>query len=174
MYIGESFIGEGANAAHINVFIGDKNGSVGIGLTSSVAAPRMGYIPFMAIHCPNVPVKPATLFAAKADFRNDVHANMTWGPAQAGIAKGVGECVEEQILPAHTVDAWCIIAGVWVNWEANDADLIYKHNYIAMKTAIKRALNSEPSEEELKKAMVSPKNPFFNASSSKFFDFKYK
>jgi 5,6,7,8-tetrahydromethanopterin hydro-lyase len=161
MYIGEAFIGEGANAAHINVFVGEKNGVVGSGLTASVAAPRMGYIPFMAIHKPNVPVKPATLFAAKADFRNDTHANMTWGPAQAGVARGVQEAVDEGILPAEAVDEWCIIAGVWVNWEANDADTIYKHNTEAMKTALKRAMNNEPTAQEINLAMSNPSNPFY-------------
>jgi len=50
MYIGEAFVGSGPNAAHINVFIGPKDGPVGTAIASSVAAPRMGYIPFMVIH----------------------------------------------------------------------------------------------------------------------------
>ena len=161
MYIGEAFVGSGPNAAHINVFIGPKDGPVGAAIASSVAAPRMGYIPFMVIHKPNVPVKPATLFSAKADLRGDNHSNMTWGPAQAGIARGVYECVQEGILPEETEDNWAIIAGVWVNWDADDADLIYCHNHEAMHLAITRAMNHLPSKEEVKAAYDDPGNPFY-------------
>ena len=161
MYIGEAFVGRGPNAAHINVFIGPKNGPVGTALASSVAAPRIGYIPFMVIHKPNVPVKPATLFSAKADLRGDTHSNMTWGPAQAGIARAVYECVQEGILPKESENNWAIIAGVWVNWEADDADLIYSHNHEAMRLAITRAMNHLPSKEETEAANDDPGNPFY-------------
>ena len=161
MYIGEAFVSRGPNAAHINVFIGSKDGPVGTALASSVAAPRMGYIPFMVIHKPNVPVKPATLFSAKADLRGDTHSNMTWGPAQAGIARAVYECVQEGILPKEAENNWVIIAGVWVNWEADDADMIYSHNHKAMRLAITRAMNHLPSKEETKAANDDPGNPFY-------------
>ena len=167
MYIGEAFIGSGANAAHINAFVGDKNGPVGTGLTASAAAPRMGYIPFMAIHKPNVPVKPATLFAAKVDMRSDEHANLTWGPAQAGVARGVQECIDEKTLPECAANDWCIIAAVWVNPEANNADEIYNNNHIAMKTAIQRALKGDPTEEEIQEAMKNPSNPFYTPTLNK-------
>ncbi len=161
MYVGEAFVGSGPNAAHINVFIGLKDGPVGTAIASSVAAPRMGYIPFMVIHKPNVPVKPATLFSAKADLRGDIHSNMTWGPAQAGIARAVYECTQEGILPREAEDNWAIIAGVWVNWEADDADLIYIHNYEAMRLATTRAMSNLPSKEETKAANNNPGNPFY-------------
>jgi 5,6,7,8-tetrahydromethanopterin hydro-lyase len=161
MYIGEAFVSSGPNAAHINVFIGPKDGPVGTAMASSVAAPRMGYIPFMVVHKPNVPVKPATLFSAKADLRGDTHSNMTWGPAQAGIARAVHECTQEGVLPGEALDNWAIIAGVWVNWEAEDADLIYIHNYEAMRLAITRAMRNLPSMEEIKAANNTPENPFY-------------
>jgi 5,6,7,8-tetrahydromethanopterin hydro-lyase len=161
MYIGEAFIGSGPNAAHINVFIGPKDGPVGTAIASSVAAPRMGYIPFMVIHKPNVPVKPATLFSAKADLRGDTHSNMTWGPAQAGIARAVYESVQEGVLPKEAEDNWAIIAGVWVNWEADDPDLIYAHNYEAMRLAITRAMDHLPTKDEIMAANNNPGNPFY-------------
>jgi len=161
MYIGEAFVGSGANAAHINVFIGPKDGPIGTAIACSVAAQRMGYIPFMVIHKPNVPVKPATLFSAKADLRGDTHSNMTWGPEQAGIARAVYECVQDGVLPKEAENNWAIIAGVWVNWEANDADLIYAHNHEAMHLAITRAMNHLPSKEEINAANNNPGNPFY-------------
>ncbi len=161
MYIAEAFVGEGPNAAHINLFMGPKEGPVGAALVSSVAAPRMGYIPFMVIHKPNVPVKPATLFAAKVDLRGDTHSNMTWGPAQAGIARGIQECVEEGTLPPEAPEEWCIVAGVWVNWNADDEHVVYQHNYEAIKLVIQRALQNYPPAEIIKEANLNPGNPFY-------------
>jgi 5,6,7,8-tetrahydromethanopterin hydro-lyase len=65
MYIGEAFIGSGPNAAHINVFIGPKDGPVGTAIASSVAAPRIGYIPFMVIHQPNGEICAVTFFKGR-------------------------------------------------------------------------------------------------------------
>jgi formaldehyde-activating enzyme len=56
---------------------------------------------------------------------------------------------------------WAIIAGVWVNWEADDADLIYAHNYEAMRLAITRAMGHMPPKEEIKAANSNPGNPFY-------------
>src|SRR5437762_1416038 len=41
MLIGESFIGEGAEAAHINTVLGDRDGPVGIAWTTALATPRL-------------------------------------------------------------------------------------------------------------------------------------
>ena len=58
MFIGESLVGESPNAAHINLYIGPRTGPVGTALATAAAAPRQGYIPFMVVMKPNVPVKP--------------------------------------------------------------------------------------------------------------------
>jgi 5,6,7,8-tetrahydromethanopterin hydro-lyase len=42
MYIGESFIGEGAEAAHINPVLGDRAGPVGVAWGTALATPRTG------------------------------------------------------------------------------------------------------------------------------------
>src|SRR5579859_3247716 len=60
--VGESFIGEGAEAAHINTVLGDREGPVGTAWATSLAMPRPGHIPFVTVLKPNLPVKPPTLF----------------------------------------------------------------------------------------------------------------
>jgi len=87
MFIGESLVGERPNGAHINLYIGPRTGPVGTAMASAAAAPRLGYIPFMAILKPNVPVKPITLFCGKADLRGELHETLNWGPAQIGVSE---------------------------------------------------------------------------------------
>lgn len=162
MYIGESFVGSGPNAAHINVLVGPRTGPVGQSLANSLAAPRMGYIPFMTCLQPNVPVKPATLFVAKADLRGETHENMTWGPAQAGVAKGVQECLLEGVLPAEAENDWAVVAAVWVNWSAGNAEEVFANNYRATREAIARAMSNLPSLAQAAEASKQPCNPFYN------------
>ncbi len=57
MWIGESFVGSGANVAHINVFVGPRDGPVGAAQVAGMSSPSMGYIPFMAVLRPNLPAK---------------------------------------------------------------------------------------------------------------------
>jgi 5,6,7,8-tetrahydromethanopterin hydro-lyase len=166
MYIGESFVDRGINAAHINVLIGPKNGPVGAALTSSLAAPRLGHPPFMTILGPNLPVKPATLFSAKGDLRGDLHSTLTFGPAQQGVAEGITKAVNDELLPEFAIEDWVIIAAVWVNWEANDADKIYVNNREATYEAIERAMKAEPTAQTLIEAMGSVSNPFYTPPAS--------
>ncbi|WP_029770579.1 formaldehyde-activating enzyme [Pseudogulbenkiania sp. MAI-1] len=163
MHIGESFVGSGPNAAHINMLVGPRSGPVGQALANSLAAPRMGYIPFMTCLQPNVPVKPATLFVAKADLRGETHENMTWGPAQAGVAKGVQESLLEGVLPQEAENDWAVVAAVWVNWSANDAEEVFANNYRATKEAIARAMNNLPDLDTAASASRAPSNPFYSA-----------
>ncbi len=99
MWIGESFVGSDANVAHINVFAGPKDGPVGTALATGMATPRMGHIPFMAVLRPNLPAKPATLFVNKIALSGERHENMTFGPAQAGVARGVQQAYDKGVLP---------------------------------------------------------------------------
>ena len=165
IYIGESFIGEdGAgnyNAAHINSLFGHKSSSVGQALLSAMAAPRQGYIPFMAIHQPGIPVKPDTLFAAKAEIGSEMHGNATWGAAQAGLAKGIQDLVEEGVINDDMFENWCIVACVWVNPKVNDLDMVYKNNRQCINTAIKNSLSGKPSKEDVANAQANAYNPFY-------------
>src|SRR5262245_64376859 len=91
MLIGESYVGEGAEAAHVNTVLGERDGPVGVAWATALATPRAGHTPFVAVLLPGLPVKPMTLFVNKAPIADDGHGTLTWGPAQAGVAGGVAD-----------------------------------------------------------------------------------
>src|SRR5438552_15692763 len=91
--IGESYVGEGANAAHVNTVLGGRDGPVGAAWATALATPSHGHAPFVVVLHPGLPVKPFTLFVNKATIASDSHANLTWGAAQAGVASGVADAV---------------------------------------------------------------------------------
>lgn len=115
----------------------------------------------MVVLQPGVPVKPSVAFINKADLRGEQHENMTWGPAQAGVAKGVQECLLEGVLPAEAENDWCVITAVWVNWTAADADEVFSNNYQAAKEAVQRAMKNLPDLAAIRAAAADVRNPFY-------------
>src|SRR2546429_4102636 len=94
--IGESFAGEGAEAAHVNTVLGGRDGPVGTAWATALAMPRPGHVAFVTILRPNLPVKPLTLFVNKAPMADERHGDLTWGEAQAGVARGVADAVPDR------------------------------------------------------------------------------
>lgn len=161
MHIGESFIGSGPNAAHINVVLGPKDGPAGGAWASALSSPTVGHLPYMVVLQPGIPAKPMTVFINKAALSGDTHENMTWGPAQAGVAKGVTECLLDGTLPPEAEDEWCVIAAVWVNPAAFDADEVYRNNLAAARGAVTAAIQRMPKLDAVRAAAASPSNPFY-------------
>ena len=159
--VGEGFVGSGPNAAHLNVVLGRKGGPVETAWVTALATPRQGHAAFVAILQPNVPVKPLTLFVNKADIRGEEHANLTWGPAQAGVARGVAEAVADGLVPGEEIDDLLLMAAVWVDWSADDAGEVYENNARATLAALEAAVARRPALDEILAARETPFNAFF-------------
>jgi 5,6,7,8-tetrahydromethanopterin hydro-lyase len=159
--LGESFVGTGANAAHVNTVLGAKGGPVEMAWASALAHPTEGHIAFVTVLRPSLPVKPFTLFVNKAPLAGERHSEMTWGPAQAGVARGVAEAVAEGIIDATAVDDLVLIAAVWVNPSADDAEAVYANNTRATREALRAGKERQPPIADVLAARAAPFNPFF-------------
>jgi 5,6,7,8-tetrahydromethanopterin hydro-lyase len=163
MLIGESYIGEGAEAAHVNTVFGERSGPVGAAWATALATPSSGHTPFVVVVVPGLPVKPMTLFVNKAPIAGDEHANLTWGAAQAGVAGGVADAVSEGILSAADADQNLLIAAVWVNPAARDADKVYANNRAATREALRGGAAGTPRVADVLAARGRPANPFYTS-----------
>ena len=161
MQIGECFVGSGPNAAHVNTVLGSRAGPVGAAWAGALATPTHGHAPFVAVVRPGVPAKPFTLFVNKAEVRDDDHARLTWGPAQAGVASGVVDAVAEGVIAAAEIDDLVLIAAVWVDWAAADGDEVYRNNRDATLGALRAGSRNDPAFEDVVAAASTPWNPFF-------------
>jgi 5,6,7,8-tetrahydromethanopterin hydro-lyase len=161
VYIGESFIGDGVNAAHINIVLGPRDGPVGTAWATALATPSAGHVPFVTVAQPGVPTVPPTLFINKATLAGSTHSNLTWGAAQAGVAQGVGRALEEGVIDRDAVGDLVVIAAVWVNPKADDASKVYANNATATHEALRRALSELPATDVFLAAARTPFNPFF-------------
>jgi 5,6,7,8-tetrahydromethanopterin hydro-lyase len=161
MLIGESFIGEGAEAAHINVVLGNRSGPVGTAWATALATPSAGHTPFVAVLQPGIPAKPLTLFINKAAIASPEHGTLTWGAAQAGVAGGVADAVADGVVAPADTDDLLVIAAVWVNPDAREAGLVYANNREATKAALDAAARSRPDLAQVLAARANPVNPYF-------------
>jgi 5,6,7,8-tetrahydromethanopterin hydro-lyase len=163
MLIGESFVGEGAEAAHVNTVLGDRAGPVGTAWATALATPGSGHTPFVAVLRPGLPVKPLTLFVNKATVAGANHSELTWGAAQAGVAGGVVDAVSDGIVSTADADRLLLIAAVWVNPAASDADKVYANNRAATRQALRSGAEGLPQIADVLGAATAPANPFYTA-----------
>jgi 5,6,7,8-tetrahydromethanopterin hydro-lyase len=163
LQIGEGFAGDGPNAAHVNTVLGSNDGPVGTAWTTALATPRLGHAPFVVVLRPNLPVKPFTLFVNKAAVdaeRNERHAHLTWGAAQAGVAAGVTAALHKGVVSEADADKTLLIAAVWVDPKANDEDTVFANNEDATLAALVNGQYGSPTVADVL-AAGAPQNPFF-------------
>jgi 5,6,7,8-tetrahydromethanopterin hydro-lyase len=164
MELGEGFAGDGPNAAHVNTMLGVKEGPVGAAWATALATPRAGHTPFVVVVKPNVPVKPMTLFVNKAtvDAANEMHARLTWGAAQAGVAAGVVAAHHKGVLNEADGETLVLVAAVWVNPQADDEDAVYANNLEATLAALTAGRHRTPTMRAVFDA-GEPGNPYFRS-----------
>lgn len=159
--IGEAFVGEGRNAAHINTVLGGRGGAVETAWATALATPRQGHIPFVAVAQPGVPIRPLTVFVNKATIADSQHGQMTWGPAQAGLAAGVADAIAGGVLDRSTLDELLLIAAMWIDPATDRADEVFENNRAAACAALRNGRDSTPSVDDFLVAAAQPWNPFF-------------
>jgi 5,6,7,8-tetrahydromethanopterin hydro-lyase len=160
MMVGESLVGEGNEVAHIDLLIGSKDGPVGQAFAAALLNQKEGHTNLLAVVAPNLPAKPDTIIANKVTMRGATQAVQMFGPAQAGVARAVVDSVREGVIPEDQVDDLCVVAGVFIHWEATDDKKIFDWNYAATKESIARALRSEPSTREVLDGAAEARHPF--------------
>jgi 5,6,7,8-tetrahydromethanopterin hydro-lyase len=164
LLIGESFVGDGAEAAHVNTVLGRRDGPVGTAWATALASPRPGNAAFVAVVRPGLPAKPLTLFVNKATIAGDEHGVLTWGAAQAGVAGGVADAVAEGVISEADADDLLLIAAVWVNPAARDAGKVYANNRAATTAALRAGAAGAPAVAEVLAARDHPVNPYYDAT----------
>lgn len=148
-FIGEALIGTGDNLAHLDLIIGSKDGPVGISFANALSTPSKGHGGLLGAIRPNLLAKPISLIVPKVTIADLEDANKIFGPAQAAVAKGIADAVEEGLIPLNKVDEWLIIVSVFIHPAAKDYRKIYQYNYGATKLAIQRALKGYPPIEKI-------------------------
>jgi 5,6,7,8-tetrahydromethanopterin hydro-lyase len=156
----EALVGDGPEIAHIDLVIGPRGGPVETAFMNSLAMPREGHTPLLAVLEPNLQPKPCTLMVNKVTIKNANQALLMFGAGQAAVAKAVIDSVEDGVIAKSDADDLLVIVSVFIHWEAKDKQKIYEYNYEATKLAIKRAMEGEPSVSEALARKEKASHPF--------------
>jgi 5,6,7,8-tetrahydromethanopterin hydro-lyase len=160
---GEAFVGEGAQAAHLNTVLGAVGGPVETAWITALATPREHHAAFVVVAAPGTAVRPFTLFVNKAAIAGERHGALTWGAAQAGVAGGVLDAVADGVIDPDAVHELLLIAAVWVNPDADDEGAVYDNNRQATRRALELGRAGRPSVPEAMALRERPWNAFFTA-----------
>lgn len=161
--IGEGFVGEGPELAHVNTVLGPREGAVGTAWATALATPRAGHIPFVCVLRPGLAVVPATLFVNKAPLSGEAHESLTWGAAQAGVAEGVATALHAGIIDPEAAPDLALIAAVWVSSAAVDAELVHANNRHATLDALRAGHDRRPTVADVSAERDAAWNPYFPA-----------
>jgi len=158
--VGEALAGQGAEVAHIDLMIGNRDGPVAVAFAKAKTAPTSGHEPLLAILEPNLTVKPVTLIVPTVRITSMRQASMVYGPAQTAVAKAVIDSVADGTIPKEAVEELIIIVNVFVHPTAVDRQRVYINNYKAMRHAIRKAVEGRPNIDELIENKDRSKHPF--------------
>ncbi|AUB85669.1 formaldehyde-activating enzyme [Candidatus Thiodictyon syntrophicum] len=148
--------GKDVTAAMPEILIGAVDGPVGHAFANMMAQSK-GHTAMFAVRDINQLVRPATIMVPKVTLKHTAQVELFGGLVQSATADAVLDCVIEGIIPRDQANDLCIITLVWIDpgcaalakkGKLDKADM-YKNNYEATKLAIQRALNDEPSIDEL-------------------------
>jgi 4-hydroxy-tetrahydrodipicolinate synthase len=160
--VGESLVGERVELAHIDLLIGDKKGPVGEAYAKALTHPSKGREGLQVILEPNMQVKPPTIMIPTVKVSSLRHASLTYGPAQAAIAKAVVQCVDDGILPKEMAEDIVLIVNVFVHPSASARKRVFINNYKATRNAIRKAMEGLPTLEDNVRNAESARHPLRN------------
>lgn len=160
--VGESLVGNRAELAHVDLLIGMKDGPVGDGYARALTHPAKGKEGLQVILEPNMQVKPATVMIPTVKVTSLRHASLTYGPAQAAVAKAVMKCVEDGIIPKEASEDIVIIANVFVHPSASSRKRVFINNFKATRNAIRKAMEGLPTVEDGIENAENARHPFRN------------
>ena len=161
MLVGESLIGDGNEVAHIDLNVGPRGSAAETAFANCLTTfNNDGFSALLAVVAPNLATKPSTVMFNKVTIKGAKQAVQMFGPAQAGVAKAVMDCVEDGTIPAGEAEDIFISVGVFIHWDANDDRKIQDYNYRATKEALKRAVAGEPKAKDVLAKRGSASHPF--------------
>jgi hexulose-6-phosphate synthase (EC 4.1.2.-) len=147
--VGEALVGDGAELAHIDLILGDKDGAAGMAFANAFSQLSMGHTPLLAVVRPNLLTKPATLVIPKVTVKKESQVNQVFGPVQSAVAKAVADSVEEGVFKDIDIEKTVVLVSVFIHPTAKDYNKLYRYNYGATKLAIRRAVEKFPDTATL-------------------------
>ena len=153
--VGEGFAGPPFfELAHIDLLLGRRGGPVDKAIAQALAVAHPGH-EVRLIH-----ESPRTLLVPTVTIRSDKQAAHIYEHATRGVQRAIQASIDDGFLPKEALDELVIIANVFVHPSAANRTRIELNNYKAMRAAIRKAIESRPTLDELLAERHSARHPF--------------
>ncbi len=151
---GEAFSGPPlTEVAHIDLLIGIKGGPVDNAVQKALMRPPSKSKPRIIGNLPKILLVPTVTIS------NEKQESHVFEDAKEGVLLAVDGSITAGELPEEILDDIVIVANVFVHPGASMRFRIKMNNYKAMRAAIRRALESRPTLDELKADMEAFRHP---------------
>ncbi len=160
--IGEAMLGKGAEAAHINLLIGDRDSVVGSAITQGILRGKTRDLPFPASIRANLLIKPITFIIPKLDINNTPPKVTMYEVIEHAIGKAIADAVEEQVISSSLLDKWVVLCSIYLDPKAEDGRKLYAYHYSAVKLALQRAFTAYPPLSKILYEKNRARNPLMD------------
>ncbi|MGY5879201.1 MAG: 4-hydroxy-tetrahydrodipicolinate synthase [Candidatus Thorarchaeota archaeon] len=152
---GEALYGGNSEVAHVDLVLGIRDGPMSEALvdTGKIIEGR---------HPSNVikDLELTTVFAPTVTVTSEKHKKMVFDVAQKAVADAVKRTITDMIIPHELVPDLILAVNVFVHPSAANPRRVHINNFIAVRHAIRRAIEGRQSVDEIIARKDSARHPF--------------
>jgi 4-hydroxy-tetrahydrodipicolinate synthase len=152
---GEALFGGGTEVAHVDLVMGLRDGPM------KEAVKHAGKIS-ENVHSSNriKDLELTTVFAPTVTITSEEHRKMVYDVAQKAVTDAVRRTITDRILPEELVRDLILAVNVFVHPSAANPKRVHINNFIAVRHALRRAIEGRQSTEEIISRKDSARHPF--------------
>ncbi|MDH4213305.1 MAG: 4-hydroxy-tetrahydrodipicolinate synthase [Candidatus Thorarchaeota archaeon] len=152
---GEALFGANTEVAHVDLVLGIRDGPL------KEALVKAGKV-MDERHQSNVikDLELTTVFSPTVTITSESHKKMVYDVAQKAVVDAVKRTITDMIIPEELIPDLVLVVNVFVHPSAANPKRVHINNFIAVRHAIRRAIEGRQSVDEIIARKESARHPF--------------
>jgi len=152
---GEALFGGGNDVAHVDLIMGIRDGPMSVALENAGKVTE-------DTHQSNIikDLELKTVFAPTVTITSEHHKKMVYDFAQKGVSDAIRRTITDAIIPEELVKDLVIAVNVFVHPSAVSTTRVHINNFIAVRHALRRAIEGRQGVNEIIARKDSARHPF--------------
>ena len=152
---GEALFGGGTEVAHVDLVMGIRDGPMN-------EATKMAGKIADNVHSSNKikDLELMTVFAPTVTVTSESHKRMVYDVAQRAVVDAVRRTITDRIIPEELVPDLILAVNVFVHPSAANPKRVHINNFIAVRHALRRAIEGRQTTDEIVRRKDSARHPF--------------
>lgn len=152
---GEALFGSGNEVAHVDLVMGMRDGPMKEAVESAGKITKN-------VHSSNQikDLELTTIFAPTVTVTSESHKRMVYDVAERAVVDAVRRTITDRIIPEELVCDLVLAVNVFVHPSAANPKRVHINNFIAVRHALRRAIEGRQSTKEIVARKDSARHPF--------------